>query len=281
MNILNIIWDIDPVLFKLGPLQLRYYSICWMLAFACGFLLMKSIYQKENIPIEKLVCLFMYIFFGTFIGARLGHCLFYDPLYFLTHPLDMLLPFGKDEYGNVAFTGYAGLASHGGAIGIIIAIAIYAYRYKGGVWNILDKLAVVAPLSGMFIRLGNFFNSEIIGYPTNMQWGIIFGRIDDLPRHPAQLYEAIAYLAIFGILYYLYTRKGKRFQSGFIFGLALTLIFSFRFFVEFYKEIQEDFESGMLLDMGQYLSIPFFIAGIIIILFKYKNRKEHTGQATM
>ncbi|MDR1501364.1 MAG: prolipoprotein diacylglyceryl transferase [Prevotella sp.] len=273
MNILNIIWDIDPVLFKAGPIQFRYYSLCWILAFASGFCVLKGIYEKENIPHEKLLSLLIYIFFGTLIGARLGHCLFYDPVYFLTHPLEMLLPFGKDEYGDFIFTGYAGLASHGGAIGIVIAIGIYSYRYKVRVWGILDQLALVAPLAGMFIRLGNFFNSEIVGYPTNMPWGVVFSRVDNLSRHPAQLYEAIAYLAIFIVLYYLYTRKQENFQAGFLFGLALILIFSFRFFVEFYKEAQEDFESGMLFDMGQYLSIPFFIGGIVIIILKHKTHK--------
>jgi len=202
--------------------------------------------------------------FGTVIGARLGHCLFYNPSYYLSNPIEIF----KVWEG--------GLASHGAAIGILIAVYLFSKKKKNYsfLW-IIDRIVIVVALAGTFIRLGNLFNSEIIGKPTDVSWAFIFTAVDDLPRHPTQLYESISYLIIFLILLFIYYKGLEKDRGGFLFGLFLVLIFTFRFFVEFLKENQSAFERGMILDMGQILSIPFVIAGIIFIKksFKPKTKK--------
>ncbi len=203
--------------------------------------------------------------FGTVIGARLGHCLFYNPTYYLSNPIEII----KVWEG--------GLASHGAAIGIIIAIYLFSNKKKNYsmLW-ILDRIVIVVALAGTFIRLGNLFNSEIIGIPTDVSWAFIFTAVDNVPRHPAQLYESIAYLIIFVILFFVYYKGIEKNRTGLLFGLFLVLVFSFRFFIEFVKENQSGFEAGMALNMGQLLSIPFIIAGIVFISksFKPKAKKK-------
>lgn len=266
---LSIVWNNDPIFLELGSFQLRHYGLCWAIGIAAGWLVLKSIYKKEKLSEDLLGSLFLYIMFGVIIGARLGHCLFYDPSYYLSHPLEMLLPISKDALGNYHLTGYAGLASHGGAIGIVISILLYSKKKKVDLWDILDKLALVAPLTGFFIRVGNFFNSEIIGQPTGAPWGIVFKKIDNIARHPAQLYEAFIYLIIFLVLYRFYFKIKDKYQSGVIFGISIFFIFLSRFLIEYFKEVQEPFEVYMretfFIDMGQLLSFPFIIAGLIII----------------
>lgn len=273
VNILYITWDIEPEIIKIGEISIRYYSICWLSAFASGFLILKKVYQDENIKVEYLTSLVFYIFFGVLIGARLGHCLFYDFNYYISNPLEIILPFSKNAFGNWTFTGYAGLASHGGVTGIIIAIFLYCRNKKMSVWDTLDKLALVGPLGGMFIRLGNFFNSEIIGKPTDSIFGIIFKNIDNIPRHPSQLYEAFSYLLIFILVYYLYTKKREKHNKGFIFGITITFVFIARFLIEFSKIVQSSFEENLFIDMGQILSIPFILLGITILFFNYNPPK--------
>lgn len=207
----------------------------------------------------------MYCFLGILIGARLGHCLFYQPEYFLsswTHVVEMFLPIHQMADGSWKFTGYEGLASHGGTIGLMVALYLY-YRKTGmNLWHVLDDIAIATPITACFIRLGNLMNSEIIGTPTNVPWAFIFERVDMTPRHPGQLYEAIAYFFFFFVMLHFYKRTSKEVGTGFYFGLCLTLIFTFRFFIEYTKDIQVDFESGMIFNMGQLLSIPFIILGI-------------------
>lgn len=272
-------WGIDPVFIEFHDFQIRYYGLFWALGIAAGFLVLKQIYTKEGKSTKQLESLSIYVISGVIIGARLGHCLFYDPVYFITHPLEMILPISKDLVGNYSITGYAGLASHGGAIGIIVSILLYSYYKKQNLWDILDKLALIAPLTGFFIRLGNFFNSEIIGAPTSMPWSVIFIKVDDLPRHPAQLYEASVYLLLFFILYFSYFRIKKNYANGLMFGISILTIFLSRFIIENYKEVQESFELSMKenlsMNMGQLLSLPFIIIGAIIIInriFKIKIR---------
>ena len=271
----TIIWDPDIILFKLGFLTVRWYSVCWILAFLSSYIVLRRIFKKEGISEEKLLSLAIYVFIGTFVGARLAHCLFYDPQYFLAHPLEIILPFHRDPITHkLIFAGYAGLASHGGAVGIIVALLLFARKYKIPFLDLSDKLGLVAPLAGAFIRIGNFINSEIIGKATDLPWGVVFSRVDSVPRHPSQLYEAIAYIAVFILVYFLYTRKRGTYKPGFILGVSLTGIFAARFLLEYTKEVQSAFEIGMRqavgMDMGQLLSLPFIVAGIILIVKKRK-----------
>lgn len=266
-NILN--WNLDPVIFWITEtFPLKYYGLFFMTGILIAFYIEKRIYAKENIPIKNLDKLFIYVVVGILLGARLGHCLFYEPSYYFENPLEILLPIKKigDSY---QFIGFQGLASHGGTLGVLIAIGIYCKKYTTNFLWVLDKIAIVAPIVGAFIRFGNFMNSEIYGKPTNGKWGVIFQRDDLIPRHPTQLYEAFSYLFIFVILMVIYTKKTEK-PNGLIFGTALVLIFLARFIIEFFKENQVNFESGMLLNMGQILSIPFIMIGIILIFLSKK-----------
>ncbi|UAB82763.1 prolipoprotein diacylglyceryl transferase [Zunongwangia sp. SCSIO 43204] len=262
-------WDLDPVLFWItDTFPLKYYGILFVTGLMLGYLVVKRVFRRENIPLESLDSLLTYIVLGTIIGARLGHCLFYQPDYFLSHPIEMFLPIQKIE-GNYQFIGYQGLASHGGALGVFISIILYCRKYKLKLFWVLDMVALGTPITGAFIRFGNFMNSEIYGKPTNGNWGVVFVQDDMIPRHPTQLYEAFSYLLIFVILYSIYNRLKLR--NGQIFGLFLILLFLARFLIEFFKENQVAFENNMTLNMGQWLSIPFILVGFIIFLVKKKG----------
>ena len=268
-------WNIDPILIHIGNFELRYYGLCWALGFLIGYILVKKIFIKENIESKYLEALFLYVFLGALIGARLGHCLFYDWEYFSHHILEIFLPVSFIPSG-VKFTGYAGLASHGGAIGVILAVLLYNRKYHIPILSILDKLAFATPVLGALIRIGNFFNSEIIGAPTNVGWAVVFDRVDALPRHPAQLYEAFAYIITFIVLCFAYRYKYKHgIRDGLIFGLCIMLIFVARSFIEYCKEVQESFEIGLResigMDMGQILSIPFIIVGLFYTFRSISN----------
>jgi phosphatidylglycerol---prolipoprotein diacylglyceryl transferase len=269
MSILQITWNINPEIFRLGGFGLRYYSLLFALAFFIGYTLMKGMFQKEGLSEQLLSPLVIYIIAGTIIGARLGQVFFYEFGYYKHHLLEIVFPF---KIGNKGFewTGYQGLASHGGAIGILIALTLYCKKYQQSFLSILDKLVITVALAGFFIRVGNFFNSEIIGKPANVSWAVVFKRVDLIPRHPSQLYEAFCYLISFIILWILYQRKRKQLQKGFLFGLFLVLIFSARFLIEFTKEAQEAFEKSLPLNMGQILSLPLIAIGIYFILGKPK-----------
>ena len=179
--------------------------------------------------------------------------------------------------GSFSFTGFQGLASHGGILGVFLAIWLFCYRYKKDFLDVLDKVAVGGSLTGVFIRLGNFMNSEIIGKATGTDYGVIFKKVDNVARHPGQLYESIAYLCIFFILYFLYKYKRKSYGTGFIFGLFFTLLFIARFFIEFFKINQVSFEEGLTYNMGQLLSIPFIVGGIAVMIWRRKNKSDKTA----
>lgn len=257
-------WSVSPEIFHLGPISVRWYGLLFAMAFVAGYFIMTWVFKKENRPQTDLEQLSVYMIFGTVIGARLGHCLFYNPSYYLSNPIEIF----KVWEG--------GLASHGAAIGIIFAIYLFSTKKKNYpmLW-VLDRIVIVVALAGTFIRLGNLFNSEIIGIPTDVAWAFVFYAVDDLPRHPAQLYESIAYLIIFIVLWFVYYKGIEKNRSGLLFGLFLVLVFTFRFFVEFLKENQSGFEAGMALNMGQLLSIPFVIIGLFFInrSFKLKTKK--------
>ena len=265
-NLLYILWNPNLVAFHLGPMSIRWYSLCWLLGLASAYFIVKRLYKEQKIKPELFDPLFIYCFVGILIGARLGHCLFYEPDYFLSsgkHIVEMILPIHFMADGSWKFTGYEGLASHGGTIGLIIALWLYVRRTKVNIWRVLDNVAIATPVTACFIRLGNLMNSEIIGKATDVPWAFIFERVDMTPRHPGQLYEAIAYAIFFFVGWYFYRKKPQRVGTGFFFGLCITLIFTARFFIEFTKDIQKDFEASMLLNMGQLLSIPFVIVGLL------------------
>lgn len=264
-HLLYILWNPDLEIFRIGNFAIRWYSTCWLIGLALAYFIVKWLYKDQKVKDAYFDPLFMYCLFGILIGARLGHCLFYQPEYFLsswTHVVEMFLPIHQMADGSWKFTGYEGLASHGGTIGLMVALYLY-YRKTGmNLWHVLDDIAIATPITACFIRLGNLMNSEIIGTPTNVPWAFIFERVDMTPRHPGQLYEAIAYFFFFFVMLHFYKRTSKKVGTGFYFGLCLTLIFTFRFFIEYTKDIQVDFESGMIFNMGQLLSIPFIILGI-------------------
>lgn len=264
-HLLYILWNPDLEIFRIGIFSIRWYGTCWLIGLALAYFIVKWLYKDQKVKDAYFDPLFIYCFFGILIGARLGHCLFYQPEYFLsswTHVVEMFLPIHQMADGSWKFTGYEGLASHGGTIGLMVALYLY-YRKTGmNLWHVLDDIAIATPITACFIRLGNLMNSEIIGTPTNVPWAFIFERVDMTPRHPGQLYEAIAYFVFFFVMLHFYKRTSKEVGTGFYFGLCLTLIFTFRFFIEYTKDIQVDFESGMIFNMGQLLSIPFIILGI-------------------
>ena len=269
-TLLYIIWHPDEVLFHIGSFGVRWYGLCWLIGLLLGYLLMQRLYKEEEIPQEKFDPLFFYIFISVLVGARLGHCLFYEPDYFLSswdHIVEMFLPIRHMADGSWKSIGYEGLASHGGVIGMLVALWLYVRQTGVRLWVVLDNMGICSGITAMFIRLGNLMNSEIIGKVTDVPWAFIFTKVDQYPRHPGQLYEAIAYGCIFLIILMIYRRRGpKSIGSGFYFGLCLTLVFAFRFVIEYAKEIQEAFEAGLPIDMGQILSIPFIIIGIACMI---------------
>jgi len=275
MHFLSFVWDPSTGL-DLGFITLHYYSLMFVIAFGLGWFLMKRIYVREGIDLEKLDSIFIYAVVATLIGARLGHVFFYDWDYFQHHILEIFLPFKLEP--EFEFTGFTGLASHGAAIGIIIAMYIYSKKVvqKPLLW-VLDRVVIPVASGAVFVRIGNFFNSEIIGQPTGTDSGVIFAALgEDFPRHPTQIYESLAYLFVFLILWFLYWKTNKREKQGYLFGLFLVLLWSVRFFVEFIKENQVDFEETMALNMGQWLSIPFIILGLY---YMFRPKKEIPLQA--
>jgi phosphatidylglycerol---prolipoprotein diacylglyceryl transferase len=270
-----IYWNVDPVIVNVFGISLRYYGLLFVSGLIICLYLLKWIFRRENIPQENLEKLAIYGIAGIFVGARLGHCLFYEPAYFFAHPLEMILPISINPAGGIKFIGYQGLASHGGALGLLIALYLYSRKTKNSMIDTIDLISVVGALECGFIRLGNFMNSEIIGIPTTKSWGVIFERVDNLPRHPAQLYEAISYFFIFLIMMILYKKMGNRLKNGFFFGLILVLCFTARFIIEFVKENQVGFEDRMTFNMGQLLSIPYIVVGIGFIIYGLmKTRKS-------
>jgi prolipoprotein diacylglyceryl transferase len=248
-------WNVNPILVQIGPLAIRWYGLFFAAAFLVGFWIEEWIYRREGKDTRLLDSLLIQMLVGGVVGARLGHVAFYDPQYYFSHPLDIV----KIWEG--------GLASHGGAAGILLALYLYARRAGSPpyLW-LLDRVVIPTALGGFFIRLGNLFNSEIVGTPTSVWWGVVFDRVDPVPRHPVQLYEALAYLLAFLVLLRAYTRGGEGAREGSLLGLFLVLVFSARFLLEFVKTPQAEYEAGFLLTVGQMLSVPFIIAGVVLIL---------------
>ncbi|HOP12373.1 prolipoprotein diacylglyceryl transferase [Lentimicrobium sp.] len=247
----QISWDVSPVIFSLGSLHIRWYGLFFALSFYLGYVILeKQVFKREGLPVGLLDRLATYVVIGTVVGARLGHVLFYEPASYLRDPISIL----KIWEG--------GLASHGAAIGILLALWIFKRKSgKSYLWT-LDRLVIVVALGGFFIRMGNLMNSEIYGHYTSLPWGFVFLRDGETePRHPTQIYEALSYLILFFILLKYYISNYKKLKEGFIFGVFLIVLFGVRFLIEFVKEPQVAFEQTMTLNMGQWLSIPFILAG--------------------
>lgn len=273
-----IVWD-PPLGIDLGFYTLRYYSMMYLVAFVLGWYIMKAIYKREGVDLEKLDPLFIYTVLATLIGARLGHVLFYQPELFVNDPLSVFLPFQFSPHFE--FTGFQGLASHGAAIGIVIAMYLYSKKVlKKPILWILDRVVIPVSIGGMFIRFGNFMNSEIVGKPTHSDLGVIFVEYPAkvglpgpaVPRYPAQLYEGLCYLIIFFVLWYIYKKTDKRKWTGYIFGLFLILLWTVRFLIEFIKAPQVEDRASWFLNTGQLLSIPFIIFGVYLL---YRAKKKH------
>jgi len=260
-----IVWDPSKGI-DLGFFMIRYYSMMYLVAFVLGWYIMKKFFKNENISEEKLDPLFIYAVLGTLIGARLGHVFFYQTELLWEDPLSVFLPFSFKN--GFEFTGFQGLASHGAAIGIITAMYFYSKKHlKKNILFILDRIVIPVAIGGVFIRIGNFINSEIIGKPTNSDYGVIFKQLGEtFPRHPAQLYEAGCYIIVFIILWFTYWKTDKKEKTGFIFGLFLVMLWTVRLLIEVVKEAQVVGRDTWALNTGQLLSIPFILLGFYFIL---------------
>ncbi len=267
-----ITWNVNPEIVAIGKLSIRWYGLLFASAFLSGYFVFNRYLKTERLSQEMLDQLLIYVAIGTVIGARLGHCLFYQPDYFLANPAEILMIWK------------GGLASHGAAIGILLALWLYVRKQKLSFLWLIDRIVIVVALGGAFIRLGNLFNSEIYGGPTSLPWGIEFVRdrlydsttgelLPTVPRHPTQLYEALSYIAIFSILFSFYRKNYEKVRDGFIFGVFLILLFSVRFLIEFVKNDQVAFEANMSLNMGQWLSLPFILAGVGMIVWTKRQPK--------
>ena len=277
MNLLYITWDVNPEMFNFGGFAVRWYGLLFALGFFFGYIIIQKFLKKQGVPLKVLDKLTIYMLVGTVVGARLGHCFFYEPGYYLSDPWQIL---------NLR---QGGLASHGAAIGILLSLGFFSWKEKRSYAWIVDQIVIVVALAGFFIRTGNLLNSEIIGSPTLAPWGFIFkdvpfeGNIKELaqpfiaiydqyknvPRHPAQIYEALFYLFVFVVLFFLFWKKNAGKKPFMLTGLFLVLVFGFRFFVEFFKEVQVDFEQYQSLNMGQWLSIPAVLGGIALIILSF------------
>lgn len=263
MHLLVIPWDVNPDIFKIGSFAVRWYGLLFASSFLFGYIIMNRMFKNENLGEEVLDRLTIYMAIGVILGARLGHCLFYEPEYYFSHPLEILMIW------------HGGLASHGAAIGILTALWFFSKKEKKDYLWILDRIAIVVALSGFLIRMGNLMNSEIYGIETTVPWGFVFLRNHEVaPKHPTQIYEGLAYLFIFFLLFRIYwSKKGQHYQ-GLLISLLCILVFTARFFIEFLKEDQVAFEASMKLNMGQLLSIPFILLGIAGLYYTFKTKKR-------
>ena len=274
MLALKFLWAPDPVAISLGSFKVYYYSLMFVIAFSAGLYLMKYIFKKEGIALKYLDPLLLYMVVGTLLGARLGEVFFYNWDYFQNNLLEIILPFKISSEGW-EFVGFRGLASHGAVIGITTALFLYIrkYKYASLLW-LLDRIAITVALGGIFIRIGNFFNSEIVGKYTGSNFGVVFqNKGEILPRHPVQLYESLGYLIVFVILFMIYKNTQKRKQEGYIIGLFFALLFTVRFFAEFVKESQGGFGDQLgHLSTGQWLSIPLILLGTGLAIWSSRKK---------
>jgi phosphatidylglycerol---prolipoprotein diacylglyceryl transferase len=260
------VWDIDPAILRLGPFEVHWYGLFFALGFFLGFQIMAQIYRREERDLNNLSELLLYLMLGTVIGARLGHVLLYQPDYYVAHPWKLLMIWE------------GGLASHGGFAGVLIALCLYRKKHRDmSFLELADRLALPCLLAAVLIRIGNFFNSEILGIPSNLPWAIDFARVDNIPRHPAMLYEALVYLLVFCALYFAYWKTTIRQSPGRTLGITITTCFFARFMIELVKENQVPFENRLPVNMGQLLSIPFILAGVSLIVASRSRSQKPTS----
>jgi len=258
----HFIWNVNPILLELGPLQLRWYGLLFVGSFFLGLMILQKVYKREGKNPEELDNFLIYVLVGTVIGARLMHCFAYEPEFYLSHPLEIL----KVWKG--------GLASHGGLMGVVTAIYIFARKYGQSFWWLLARVTMPGALTAAFVRFGNFFNSEILGLPSDKPWAIIFERVDLVPRHPVQLYEALAYLVLLVILVSIYRKVSSTFATKILPGVFLTYMFLLRFLLEYTKTRQADYSTDLPFTTGQLLSVPFIILGIVWILWALMHKDK-------
>jgi prolipoprotein diacylglyceryl transferase len=248
------VWNVDPAIISIGPFEVRWYGLLFALGFFLGFQIMAQIYRRKQRDLDHLSELLLYLMVGTVIGARLGHVLLYQPDDYLAHP------------EKIFMTWEGGLASHGGFAGVLIALYLYFKKHRDmSFLELADRLVIPCLLAAALIRVGNFFNSEIIGTPSDLPWAVVFARVDEMPRHPAMLYEAVAYFVVFCGLYVAYWKTTIMQFPGRVLGVAIASGFLVRFMIEFVKENQVPFESRLPLNMGQLLSIPFILVGVYLV----------------
>lgn len=264
-----IVWNADPVFFSIGPLTIRWYGLMFAIGFWLGYLLLARMFKHEGAPESWLGILLIWVVGATVIGARLGHVFFYEWSYYSQHPIEIV----KIWQG--------GLASHGGTIAIVIAVILFSIftTKRNPLWT-YDRLVIAIALVGALIRIGNLMNSEIFGHATDLPWGFMFIRSHEWHQyyegqacHPTQLYEALSYLALFGLLMWMYWKKNAEARPGLIFGVFFIILFGSRFLIEFVKNPQVDFERSMTLNMGQLLSIPFILIGIGLVIWAMTHPK--------
>ncbi len=281
-------WDPSPIFFEIGPVAVRYYGLMFVIAFLLGIVIEKKLYRRDGVNEELVDSLFMYTAIATLLGARLGDVFFYSWDKYHDHLIEILLPIQENPQASLfgfidgwEFTGFRGLASHGAAIGVIVAMYFFRKKVlpqKSMLW-ILDRVVLTIPIGGAFVRMGNLFNSEIVGKYTGTDYGFIFkrhydsilGAYDTMPRHPAQIYEALTYLVIFAILWFVYWKTDKRKVEGYLFGIFMVLLWTARFFLEYFKEVQVVERDSWALNTGQLLSIPMVLVGLYYIFRKAKQ----------
>ena len=275
MNFCWIVWSPSAEILSVGNFTLLWYGVLFAMGLVLAGWYVRRRFVEFGVEQRHFDNLVIWAFFGIFLGARLCHCLCYEPEYYWSRPVEMLLPVGVDEMGDYCFTGYHGLASHGGIVGLMLALMLFKWMSGVRILPIMDWLALATPLAGGFIRLGNLMNSEIVGAPTDVAWGFVFPAIDNLPRHPAQLYESVFFFALFGVGAWLFRKMGyNSVKWGFYVSLQLMVIAGFRFCIEFVKEVQVGFERDMALNMGQWLSVPLFVLGVVMMIYTQKCGKN-------
>jgi prolipoprotein diacylglyceryl transferase len=273
-----ITWNPDPVMFHIGNMSIRWYSVLLGVGFFTGYLFARFIFKKEGVDRIVLESYGIWLLIGILVGGRLGHCLFYEFDYYIQHPLEIIKPWSGTLGKDAVFTGLSGFSSHGWTIGIILTLWLNSRIRKVPVLWALDIFAIVVVLAGAFVRIGNLMNSEIVGSPSELPWAFIFPRVDQIARHPAQIYESLAYLFTFILVFRYYTRKMRTVPNGTYLGWVMVGVFLSRFLIEFIKRDQVAYEAGMSINLGQYLSIPFILSGLFFIYRKalygwLRNRK--------
>jgi len=258
----HFIWNVNPNILELGHLQLRWYGLLFVGSFFLGLMILTKIYKREGKDPAVLDAMLIYVMVGAVLGSRLVHCFFYEPDYYLSHPLEIL----KVWKG--------GLASHGGLAGVLIALYLFSKRYNTSYMWLLSRVSIPGALTAAFVRFGNLFNSEILGLPSDKPWAIIFARVDMVPRHPVQLYEAFSYLIILGLLIAIYRKVTPAFATKILPGVFLVTVFSVRFFLEYTKTRQAAYTTDFPFTTGQMLSIPYIILGILWILWAFKSASK-------